>query len=576
MNKTAFRVLFAMLFIFTVAGCSSGSNTNQDAGVDGSVTSDSGVPDRGPHLIFSTYIGGSQKCAGCLDAFTFALNSASDSSGNTYVTGLTQVRDLPVKSAFQSQPATGSTQSAFVMKYDTTGQILWGTYLGGDNQSIGIGIAAMPGGGVAVSGITTSDSGPFPVKNAFQSANNGNGDYFVAVFDKDGNLQYSTLLGGSEAEGEAGVQFADNSSNGNNLAADSSGLLYLTGITASGGIGVTTLFPTTSNAVQPAFGGEIDAFLAIIDPTKTGSASLLYSSFIGGSGNEKGHGITANSGGSAVTVVGYTDSADFPTTSNGYRSTPATSGFQSNGFVAQFSSSAPGSTSATYAKAYATYLGGILGKPRDDAYGVTQDKNGLILITGRTQSADFPMLDSTHPSIYNTATYLSPGVSNDEPYLTKLNPTKSGAASLVYSTFLGGGSTSGGGGGFCTVVAVDQSGNAYVAGETSASGTLYTYSPTPGPAPQATPYTADAYMNSYQGNTDVLLMEVSAQGSTLSYSTFLGGPENDRAYGMAIDPSGNFIVSGLSYSANFPVKNPAQQYPGNTGKMNGFVTKMGR
>src|SRR6185436_19333928 len=122
----------------------------------------------------------------------------------------------------------GSLKSAFVIKLDATGQILWATYFGGNNQTVGIGIVAMPGGGVAAAGLTSSDTeGPLPTKNAYQATYHGGlSDYFVAVFDSDGNLEYSTYLGGSAAEGEAPSQFDDNASNGNNLAVDSSGLLY--------------------------------------------------------------------------------------------------------------------------------------------------------------------------------------------------------------------------------------------------------------------------------------------------------------------------------------------------------------
>lgn len=562
--KNPVRLLVGgLLFICVGVGCGNGTSHNRDHGPVA------------PSLIFSTYLGGSKPCDSCGDALTFVLNSATDSDGNVYVTGATQVSDLPVRNAMQPQPLAGSMRSAFVTKYDPTGQILWCTYLGGDQENIGIGVAAMPGGGVAVSGLTSADNaGPFPTKNPFQAGNNGLSDYFVAVFDKDGNLQYATYLGGSGIEGEANAVFADDSSNGNNIAVDSQGLVYLTGITGSGG-SESIPFPGTSNAVQPEFGGMIDAFLAIIDPSKAGPASLVYASFIGGAQNEKGHGITVNSSGSRITVVGYTQSTDFPTTPNGFRSTPAPAGFTSNGFVAEFASSSPGNSSSTYTAAYVTYLGANSSEARDDCYAVTLDPHGLIVVTGRTESADFPMLGSSSPSIYNSAPYLKPRVSNDEPYLVKLNSSLSGADSLVYATFLGGGSTtSGGGGAFCSAVAVDASGVSYVVGETSAQGTLYAYSSEPAVAPQATPFTSDALFPANQGCFDALHMQVSPDGSTLSYSTFLGAADNDRGYGLAVDPSGNVIISGLTYSTNFPLKNPAQAWPGNQGKMNGFVTKL--
>lgn len=558
--KRAALVLLGLVLLASTAGC--GGETSV------------GPPPTATQLVFSTYLGGSKSCDGCGSPLTFALNSAVDGDGNIYVTGATQVADLPVRNAMQAAPAAGSTMSAFVIKYDPTGAILWCTYLGGDNGNIGIGIAAMPDGGVAVSGLTTADkSGAFPTVNAYQPGNNGLSDYFVAVFDADGVLRYSTYLGGSGVEGEAGAVFADDSSNGNNLAVDAQGLVYLTGITASGE-SESKPFPGTSNAVQPEFGGDVDAFLAIIDPAKAGLRSLLYASFLGGKNTEKGHGAAVSPGGDRIAVVGYTQSTDFPTTSNALRSVPPTPGFTSNGFVAEFASSMPGDPSSTYTASYSTYLGGNSSESRDDCYAATLDPSGLIVITGRTQSASFPMLGSSSPSIYNSAPYLQPGASNDEPYLVKLDTSMSGGASLAYATFLGGGSTSGGGGAFCSAVAVDASGVSYVVGETDAQGTPYQYSSTPVEAPQATPFTSDALFQANQGTTDALHMQVSADGTTLSYSTFLGGTLNDRGYGVAVDASGDVIISGLTYSSAFPVENAAQNWPGNAGAMNGFVTKL--
>ena len=70
-------------------------------------------------------------------------------------------------------------------------------------------------------------------------------------------------------------------------------------------------------------------------------------------------------------------------------------------------------------------------------------------------------------------------------------------------------------------------------------------------------------------------MGISADGATLDYSTFLGGEDGDRTYGLAVDPAGFVLMTGLTFSSNFPLKNPAQTYPGNTGNQNAFVTKIG-
>ncbi len=525
-----------------------------------------------PHLVFSTYLGGSIPCGPGVSPLTFAQNAASDSLGNTYVTGATQVYDLPVLNAWQPKPAAESIMSAFVAKYDPAGKMLWCTYLGGDGESMGVGVAAMPDGGVAVAGLTNSVAPGFPVMNAFQPDNNGQSDYFVSVFDANGNMRYSTYLGGSGVEGTPNSVFSDDNSNGNNVAADAHGLVYITGATSSAG--GTKKFPVTQNALQPDLAGKTDAFLCIIDPGRSGQSSLVYSSFLGGTGDEKGHGIAVNSAGSQITVGGYTNSLDFPTTDNAYRSTHPPVSYTSNGFITRFTSSLPGELSSHYAMSYSTYLGADSVDARDDTYGLVLDSKGLIIATGRTQSSDFPMTDLTEPSIYNSAPYLKKGTSNDEPYLVKIDPSLNCKASLVYSTFLGGGSpTPGGGGAFCTSAAAYPDGTVYVAGETSSLGIEYTPSGEPVEAPSLLPYTNDALFPALQGNYDSMLMRISPDGSTLAYSTFLGGKENDRTYGLTVDPFGGVIMTGLTFSADFPLENAAQVWPGNAGCQNAFVAK---
>ena len=515
-----------------------------------------------PHLVFSTYLGGSTPCEDCSDARTFAQNAGTDAQGNTYVTGATKVSDLPVLNAWQDKPAAHSTMSAFVAKYDAAGKLLWCTYLGGNKESMGVGVAVMPDGGVAVAGQTKSIApGPFPTLNAYRDTNSGHSDYFVTVFDANGTVRYSTYLGGSGVEGEGGV-FTDDNSNGNNIAVDAQGLVYVTGTTASGS-SEAIKFPVTPNAIQTDLRGPTDAFLSIIDPTKSGTDSLVYSSFLGGDREEKGHGVAVNATGSQVTAVGYTKSFDFPTTPNAYRSHSAPPGYISNGFVTQIESSNPGSPSSLYTMRYSTYLGADSKDARDDTYAVALDPRGLIATTGRTMSADFPMNPDGH-SIYNSAPYLKPGLSNDQPYLVKIDPSLEGKASLAYSTFLGGA-------GFCTGVAVDTRGNAWVAGETSAEGVEYAPSPYPVESPREFPYTQDALITSYQGSLDGILMQTNAGGTMLSYSTYFGGKGNDRSYGLAVDPAGNVVVTGLTSSRDFPLKNPAQTWPG--GEQNAFVAR---
>lgn len=519
-------------------------------------------PAQAPHLVFSTFLGGSTACADCSDIRTWGLNAASDARGNTYLTGGTKVSDLPVLHAWQNAPAANSRLSAFVAKYDPEGALLWCTYLGGNSDNMGIGVAVMPDGGVAVAGMTEADgSEPFPTLRAFQDHNNGQTDYFVTVFDANGVARYSTYLGGSAVDGESDP-FSDDNTNGNNIAADSHGLVYVTGFTQSAGIGGVK-FPVTPNAIQNDMWGPSDAFLTILDPSKSGADSLVYSSFLGGHGDEKGHGVAVNGGGGKVTVVGYTNSPDLPTTADAYRPQPPPQGWHSNGFVAQIKSNKPGKASSRYTMRYCTYLGGDSDNSRDDVYGVVVDAEGIILATGRTVSADFPMTKNG-PSIYDSAPFLIYGQSNDQPFLVKINPSLKGKASLLYATFLGGG-------GFCSGVAVDGKGRAWIAGEETAGGVPYVPRNHAVESPQLFPTTQDALIPSYQGAMDGILMKTNTKGSKLKYSTYLGGTGNDRAYGVALDAKGNVVVTGVTSSEDFPLKNPAQTWPGGT--QNAFIAK---
>jgi len=518
-------------------------------------------------LVFSTYLGGSTPCVSSVSPHTFAQNAASDAQGNTYVTGGTQVSDLPVLHAHQPSPAKNSTMSAFVAKYNTAGQPLWCTYLGGNNQSMGIGVAAMPTGGVAVMGITTSDArGPFPTLHAYQPHNNGLTDYFVTVFDANGKLQYSTCLGGSGVEAQS-PPFSDNSNNGNGVAVDAAGLVYVAGMTTSSGDKGTIKFPVTANALQSNLAGTRNACLCIIDPTQSGQGSLVYSSFLGGDHDNQGHSVAVDAAGSLITVAGFTTSCNFPTTANAYRRSAPPGCFgpnSSNGFVTQIRSSQPGSPSSQYTMRYSTYLGADSSTARDDVYGMTVTPTGLIVATGRTESANFPMT-AGGPTIFNSAPYLHED-GGDEPFLVKIDPSLNGTASLVYSTFLGGL------GSFATSVGVDARGAVYVGGETTASGAAYV--PGNKTAPQTFPYTPNALFTALPDTRSCLFMQISPGGATLGYSTYLGGQDNtSRTYGLAVDPTGNVVLSGLTFSSEFPTKNAAQPWPGNTRSQNAFVTK---
>ena len=214
-----------------------------------------------PNLISPPTLGGKTPCQSCNGvAYTFAQNAAADAEGNTYVTGATTVCNLPVRNAWQKLPATLSTMSAFVAKYGPAGKLIWCTYLGGDNQSMGIGAAVMPDGGVAVVGLTSSDSnGPFPTTSDRLPGQNSWKDGLLCYrySDRNGNGAVLDVPGRKRSSTGEPVTFADNAYNGDDIAADAHGLVYVTGYTDSGGGGSNAIkFPVTPNAIQEDLMGE--------------------------------------------------------------------------------------------------------------------------------------------------------------------------------------------------------------------------------------------------------------------------------------------------------------------------------
>jgi PKD repeat protein len=245
-----------------------------------------------PVLSYSTYLGGSSY-------YEHASSVAVDSAGNAYVTGDTQSPDFPTANALQST-APSSTWNAFVAKIDSAGSALvYSTYLGGSGFATeGTRIAVDGAGNAYVTGST--DAWDFPTVNALQPTRGGLADAFVAKLNPTGSaLVYSTYLGGSDVCDEYGSCYGDF---GSGIAVDSAGNAYVVGVTYSSD------FPTV-NALQPTLRGSRDAFVAKLNPA--GSA-LVYSTYLGGTGDDFGAGIAVDSAGNAY-VVGTTWSSDFPT-----------------------------------------------------------------------------------------------------------------------------------------------------------------------------------------------------------------------------------------------------------------------
>jgi len=389
--------------------------------------------------------------------------------------------------------------------------LVYSTYLGGGGDDIGFAVAVDAAGSAYVTGST--DATGFPTQAPFQSAFGGVTDAFVSKLNPAGSaLVYSTYLGGSNREDGFGV------------AVDAALNAYITGNTSSPN------FPTQA-PYQATFQGVNDVFVTKLNPAGNG---LVYSTYIGGHGEDDAHAIAVD-GASNAYITGLSRGG-YPITMGSAQ--PVFGGGLSDAIVTKLNP-------AGSALVYSTYLGGA---SEDTGLGIAVDNLLNAYVTGDTASADFP----TSPGAYQT-TFLgcgSPNVICQDAFVTKLN---SAGSSRAYSTYLAGTSFDEGHG-----IAVDTSGNAYVAGWTFSTDF---------------PTTTGAFQTSSAGSGEVFVTKLNSTGSApLLYSTYIGGSGDDEGFGIGLDTSGNVYITGSTSSTNFPTNAAVQ--PANGGGVDAFVTKL--
>jgi hypothetical protein len=431
-----------------------------------------------------------------------------------------------------------------VLKLNTGGTgLVYGTNVGGTLY----GIAVDAAGDAYVIGV---GAGVSTTPNAIASS----GWMFVAELNPSGGLVYATYLPGATGfgttKGYAGA-----------IAVDSSGDIYVTGAAEAG-------LPVTGGAFQTAYlASYYNAFFAKINPVLSGSASLVYATYLGGSNRDAGTGIALDGSGNAY-VTGYTLSTNFPTTSGAFQTNFVG---QMDSFVAKFNPALSGAQSLVYS----TYLGGAASSYNGSGQtgyvsdgsavdaeepdgGIAVDSAGNAYVTSSTTSLSFP----TTPGAFQTQSNLQftgSGRAPSDAFVTKLNAT---GTALVYSTYLGGGTNTNSGG---AGIALDASGDAYVTGWTNS-----TVFPTKNPI-QAT----------NAGGYDAFVTEVNPSGGGLVFASYLGGSvttccvngANDYGFGIAPDSAGNAYVGGSTDSSNFPTTPGAYKtaYSGNP--HDGFVAR---
>lgn len=468
-----------------------------------------------PILTYSTYLGSASN--GSANAV------AVDMAGNAYVTGSAQA-DFPVTSGAYQRNFTskeGGGTVAFVTKFDPQGNVVYSTYLGGSVQDGGNAIAVDAAGNAYIAGYTASPD--FPVTSgAYQSVDKvmspaGFRQFtsFVTKLNPTGTgLIYSTFLGGSTSDISQPQTEGQEQATG--IAVDSSGSAYAAGFTYS------TDFPTTSGAFQsanPATSTQSASFF-VTKLNATGTA-LDYSTYLGGNYFASPPAIAVDSAGNAY-IAGGTAASNYPTTAGAFDTTySATWG---KAVVTKLNPTGTGLL-------YSTYLGGSFDT---FARAIAIDNSGSAYVTGQQFSNDFPLTPGTIQS--------TPG----EVFVTKLNPSGS---SLTFSADMGLGQSIQGD--YGNAIAVDSTGNIYVAGQASAS---VDFPVTPG-AFQTQVYAA---ANGLYGS---FFAKLNSTATAIDYLTYLSGSgsngnnaeECDCANGMAVDSAGNAIVVGQTLSADFPV-----------------------
>lgn len=406
-----------------------------------------------------------------------------DTFGNAYVTGTTLSANFPVtpgswntlcggdgKCGASYNPNALIVSNAFVTKLNVAGSgLVYSTYLGEYEHVRGQAIAVdanenayvtgfVEQNGVATVTITPPNTPPPPfiptslAAAAFQGAfGGGASDAFVAKLSATGTtVLYLSYLGGS------------NEDIGYGIAADNTGVAYVTGLTYS------TDFPTVGGPLQASFGGAGDAFVAKVNTGLTGGPSLAYSTYLGGTGLDQGNGIALDSlGGTGnIYVAGTTNSNALGIAANGFQ--PANNG-QGDAFALKLT--------PTGALTYLTFLGG---SQADAGIGIAADSTGNAYVTGSTVSTDFPVVGSVFQKTF--------GGGNADAFVTKISPT---GASIIYSSYLGGTNTDVG-----NSIAVDTNGSAYIAGQTCSQDFPLANPLQPGPG----------------GNCDAFISKVSTQG----------------------------------------------------------------
>ncbi len=353
-------------------------------------------------------------------------------------------------------------------------------YLGGTSTDQSYGIAVDSAGAAYVTGST---GGGFPVSVGPDTSFNGGSDAFVAKVNPAGTgLVYVGYIGGSGGE------------SGADIAVDASGNAYVTGETTSAD------FPVTPGARQVLFGGGLDGFVTKVNAAGTG---LVYSSYIGSTGTDRGSGIEVDGAGSAFVCATFQRGDAFGVDALVWKMSPAGD---------------------------SVLIGYLIGGTGvDECKDIAVDASGNVYITGTTDSTQtsFPGPLRDGATLSWDLTY---GLGPSDAFVAKVNPA---GTAVIYAGYIGGSGRDTGHG-----IAVDSSGNAYVTGTTGSSD----------PADFGAVTGPDLTYNG--GITDGFVGKVNPSGTSLVYLSYVGGPLDDSGEGITADNSGVAYMAGRARGAD--------------------------
>jgi hypothetical protein len=496
-------------------------------------------------------------------------------------------RRVPVPGEYVLQPrAANATDDSIrrvrfrIPEYDRSLALVidpvlaYSTFLGGWYGDGARAVAVDAGGCAYVTGQTFSSSSvgePFPTTPGAFRRSFLEAAAFVTKFNATGDqLVYSTFLCGTGGPGR--------SSGGSGIAVDDAGSAIVTG-----GTGARD-FPR-KNAVQSTYGGgDTDAFVTQLSPD--GSA-LVFSTYLGGRGSDTANNRVKLDAGGNVYVAGMTESPNFPT----LNPVQAVYGGDGDWFLTKLDATGTNLLYSTFLggttrevmhdlavdPAGHAYVAGMVSKSGEEGYGILVRKlntsgtsmeyaasltNAYVNAIDVDRHGALHVVGSLSGTLPTTSNAFQPMPAGDDAFVGKLN---AGGTGWDYLTYLGGTSDDG-----ANAIAVDASGNAYVAGST-----------------RSTDFPVRDALQEAHGSSDYgvtcFVSKLNPTGSGLVWSTYLGGSSGDqnwslgeRPNALTVDPSGGVYVVGDTSSYDFPVLNAFQSEPSTPGHrpFEAFVTKI--